>query len=178
MRATRRRWASRPRTPRSSWRTRRRGVLFEAALAAGPALPPRKVGNWVVGEYLRLAKGDAGAEAVAGVSGAELAALIGLVEAGELSGTNAKEVFERHARTGRPVADLVAEAGFRQISDTGALREAVAGVLAANPAAVADYKAGKQQAVGFLTGQVMRQTRGQANAAVVGQLLREALEEV
>jgi aspartyl-tRNA(Asn)/glutamyl-tRNA(Gln) amidotransferase subunit B len=152
-------------------------AVFEAAVAAGPALPPRKVANWITGEYLRLAKGEGGADAVARVSGAELAALIGLVEGGELSGTNAKQVFERHAATGRPVADLVAEAGFKQISDTGALREAVAGVLAANPAAVADYKAGKQQAIGFLTGQIMRQTRGQANAAVVGQLLREALEE-
>jgi aspartyl-tRNA(Asn)/glutamyl-tRNA(Gln) amidotransferase subunit B len=146
-------------------------------VAAGPALPPRKVANWITGEYLRLAKGEGGADAVARVSGAELAALVGLVEVGELSGTNAKQVFERHAATGRPVADLVAEAGFKQISDTGALRDAVAGVLAANPAAVADYKAGKQQAIGFLTGQIMRQTRGQANAALVGQLLREALEE-
>jgi aspartyl-tRNA(Asn)/glutamyl-tRNA(Gln) amidotransferase subunit B len=152
-------------------------ALFEAAVAAGPALPPRKVANWITGEYLRLAKGEGGADAVARVSGAELAALVGLVEAGELSGTNAKQVFERHAATGRPVADVVAEAGFKQISDTGALRDAVAGVLAANPAAVADYKAGKQQAIGFLTGQIMRQTRGQANAALVGQLLREALEE-
>ena len=50
-------------------------------------------------------------------------------------------------------------------------------IVTFNPAAVADVRAGKQQAVGFLTGQVMRQTRGQANAALVGQLLREALEE-
>ncbi|MFN8621822.1 MAG: Asp-tRNA(Asn)/Glu-tRNA(Gln) amidotransferase subunit GatB [Chloroflexota bacterium] len=152
-------------------------ALFEAALAADPALPPRKAGNWVVGEYLRLAKGEAGAAAVAGVSGAELAALVAKVEAGDISGTNAKQVFETHARTGRPVADLIAEAGFKQISDEGPLRDAIAGVLAANPAAVADVRAGKAQAIGFLTGQVMRQTRGQANAAVVGRLLREALEE-
>jgi aspartyl-tRNA(Asn)/glutamyl-tRNA(Gln) amidotransferase subunit B len=152
-------------------------ALFEAARAAAPALPAKKLANWVIGEYLRLAKGEAGAAAVAGVSGAELAALVGLVETGELSGTNAKEVFARHAETGRAVAELVAEAGFRQISDTGALREAITAVLAANPAAVADVRAGKAQAVGFLTGQVMRQTRGQANAALVGQLLREALEE-
>jgi len=152
-------------------------ALFEAALAAGPALPAKKVANWIIGEYLRLAKGEAGAAAVHGVSGGELATLVGLVESGALSGTNAKEVFARHAETGRAVAELVAEAGFRQISDTGALRDAVAAVLTANPAAVADVKAGKAQAIGFLTGQVMRQTRGQANAEVVGRLLRDALDE-
>jgi len=140
------------------------------------SLPAKKVANWVIGEYLRLAKGDSGAAAVAAVSGAQLAVLVGLVEAGDLSGTNAKEVFVRHAATGRTVVDLVAEAGYRQISDTGALRDAVAAVLDANPAAVADVRAGKAQAIGFLTGQVMRQTRGQANAGLVGQLLREALE--
>ncbi len=98
-----------------------------------------------------------------------------MVEAGELSGTNAKEVFARHAATGRPVADLVAEAGFRHISDTGALRDVAQAVIAANPAAVADVRAGKVQALGFLTGQVMKQTRGQANAAIVGAVLREVL---
>ncbi len=152
-------------------------ALFESALAAGPGLPAKKVANWIIGEYLRLAKGEAGAAAVRGTSGEELAALVGLVESGELSGTNAKEVFARHAATGRSVAELVAEAGFRQISDTGALRDAVAAVLAANPTAVADVKAGKTQAIGFLTGQVMRQTRGQADAEVVGRLLRETLDE-
>jgi len=152
-------------------------ALLDAALAAGPSLAPRKVANWVVGEYLRLAKGEAGATAVAGVSGAELAALVTMVEAGELSGTNAKEVFARHAAEGRPVAAIVAEAGFRQVNDTDALRTAIAEILAANPAAVADVRAGKGQAIGFLTGQVMKATRGQANAALVGQLLREALEQ-
>jgi aspartyl-tRNA(Asn)/glutamyl-tRNA(Gln) amidotransferase subunit B len=151
-------------------------ALFEAALAADPGVPARRLAHWVIGEYLRLAKGDAGTEAVGGASGAELAALVRLVESGELSGTNAKEVFARHAATGQPVAAIVAEAGFRQISDTGALRAAVAAVIAANPAAVADVRAGKAQALGFLTGQVMRETRGQANAGLVGRLLRDALE--
>ena len=109
------------------------------------------------------------------VGAADSAALVGLAELGELSGTNAKEIFARHAASGRPVADLVAEAGFRQISDTGALQAAIAAVLAANPSAVADVHAGKAQAIGFLTGQVMRETRGQADAATVGVMLRELL---
>jgi aspartyl-tRNA(Asn)/glutamyl-tRNA(Gln) amidotransferase subunit B len=151
-------------------------AVFEDALAAEPGIPPKRVANWVIGEYLRLAKGESGGDAVARVSGAELGRLVGLVEAGELSGTNAKELFTSHAATGRPVAELVAESGFQRISDDSALLDAVSAVLAGNPAAVADVKAGKPQAIGFLTGQVMKATRGQANAARVQELLREALE--
>ena len=151
-------------------------AVFEGALAAvGGSVPARKVANWVTGEYLRLAKGEGGAAAVALVDPAQLGALVRLVEAGELSGTNAKEVFALHASTGRPVAELVAESGFRRISDTGALRSAAQSVIDANPAAVADVHAGKVQAIGFLTGQVMKQTRGQADAATVSALLRELL---
>jgi aspartyl-tRNA(Asn)/glutamyl-tRNA(Gln) amidotransferase subunit B len=151
-------------------------AVFEDVRAADPALSPKRVANWVAGEYLRLAKGEGGAEAVARVSPKELAALIALVETGQLSGTNAKEVLVLHARSGEPVGALVGRAGYRQISDETALREAVESVMAANPAAVTDVRAGKQQAVGFLTGQVMRQTRGQANAALVGRLLRQMLD--
>ena len=150
--------------------------VFEGAVAAaGPSVPARKVANWVTGEYLRLAKGEGAEAAVERVDPAELGALVRLVEAGELSGTNAKEVFARHAATGRAVADIVAEAGFRRISDTGALRTVAQAVIDANPAAVADVRAGKVQAIGFLTGQVMQQTRGQADAATVGAVLRELL---
>ncbi|MDQ3937556.1 MAG: Asp-tRNA(Asn)/Glu-tRNA(Gln) amidotransferase subunit GatB [Chloroflexota bacterium] len=145
--------------------------LFEAVLAADPGLSPKRAANWVSGEYLRLAKGgDAGR-----VQPTELAGLIRLVEAGELSGTNAKQVFERHFGSGQPVAEIVADLGLRQISDEGALGEAVERVLLANPAAAADVRAGKRQAISFLTGQVMRETRGQANAALVQRLIAERL---
>ena len=69
-------------------------------------------------------------------------------------------------RPGEPAAAIIAARGFRQITDADALGAAVDEVLAANPAAVADYRAGKDQAVGFLVGQVMKATRGQANAAL------------
>jgi aspartyl-tRNA(Asn)/glutamyl-tRNA(Gln) amidotransferase subunit B len=145
--------------------------LFEGALAADPGLSAKKVANWISGEYLRLAKSDELGRAVP----TELAALVQLVEGGEISGTSAKQVFEEHFRSGRPVADIVASEGLRQISDEGALGEAVNRVLAANPDAVADVRAGKRQAIGFLTGQVMRETRGQANAATVTRLIDERL---
>jgi aspartyl-tRNA(Asn)/glutamyl-tRNA(Gln) amidotransferase subunit B len=97
------------------------------------------------------------------------------VLAGRLSRPNAKEVVALHVASGRPAADLVAERGFAQISDVGALGAVLDDVLAANPAAVADYRTGKAQAGGFLVGQVMKATRGQANAALVQAALRERL---
>ena len=108
---------------------------------------------------------------------AELAAIIAAVEDGSISRANGREVLEAHAATGRrrPRA-IIAARGFRQISDAGALAPAVDEVLAANPSAVADYRAGKVQAVGFLVGQVMKATRGQANAAMAGDAVRAALD--
>jgi aspartyl-tRNA(Asn)/glutamyl-tRNA(Gln) amidotransferase subunit B len=148
-------------------------ALFEATIGADPTLAAKSVANWVTGEYLRLRKAASGPVAVAPP---ELAALIVAVDAGDLSRANGKEVLEAHVATGQATAAIIAARGFRQISDTGVLGAAVDEVLAANPAAIADYRAGKAQAVGFLVGQVMKATRGQANAALVGDAIRERLE--
>jgi aspartyl-tRNA(Asn)/glutamyl-tRNA(Gln) amidotransferase subunit B len=150
-------------------------ALFEATLAADKALPPKSVANWVTGEYLRLRKSATGAAAVR-VEPVELAAIIRAIEEGELSRSNAKEVLEAHVGSGEPAASIIATRGFRQISDSGAVGTAVDEAIAANPAAVADYRAGKVQAVGFLVGQVMKATRGQANAAIVQAAVRERLD--
>ncbi len=153
-------------------------LAFEAIRAAGPGLAAKEVANFVTGDYGRLVNesGQRTAEGLAGrSSAAELADLLGRVEAGELSRTNAREVFAIHAAGGQSVASIVAEAGFRQISDDAALGAAVDAVLAANPTAVADHHAGKP-ALGFLVGQVMKTTRGQANAELAGKLLRERLD--
>jgi aspartyl-tRNA(Asn)/glutamyl-tRNA(Gln) amidotransferase subunit B len=80
-----------------------------------------------------------------------------------------------HVVSGVPASAIIAARGFAQISDAGAVDALVDGVIAANPTAVADYRAGKAQAVGFLVGQVMKASRGQANAALVGAALRERL---
>jgi aspartyl-tRNA(Asn)/glutamyl-tRNA(Gln) amidotransferase subunit B len=85
-------------------------------------------------------------------------------------------VLDAHAATGDPVGAVVDRLGLRQISDAGALGRIVDEVIAANPDAVADVRAGKAQAIGFLVGQVMKATRGQANAAVAQAALRERLE--
>jgi aspartyl-tRNA(Asn)/glutamyl-tRNA(Gln) amidotransferase subunit B len=146
--------------------------LFEETLAADRSLEAKQVANWVTGEYLRLRKQSTEPLHVAAP---ELASLIRQVGDGSLSRSNAKEVFAVHAASGRRSAAIVEERGFRQISEAGALGQAVEDVIAANPQAVADYRAGKTQAIGFLVGQVMKATRGQANAALVQSAIRERL---
>jgi aspartyl-tRNA(Asn)/glutamyl-tRNA(Gln) amidotransferase subunit B len=148
--------------------------LFEATLAADPLIDTKAAANWVSGEYLRL-RNAAEAHAVS-VDPAELAALIRLVGDGTLNRTSAREVLDAHAATGDPVGAIVDRLGLRQISDADALGQIVDEVIAANPDAVADVRAGKAQAIGFLVGQVMKATRGQANAAVAQAALRERLE--
>ncbi|MGH2408646.1 MAG: Asp-tRNA(Asn)/Glu-tRNA(Gln) amidotransferase subunit GatB [Candidatus Limnocylindrales bacterium] len=149
------------------------GAVFEAALAAEPGSSAKTVANWVIGEYLRLAHA---APVAPRVDGAELGRLVRLVEDGTISRTSAKTVFERHATTGERVEAIVEDLGLTQITDRGELLAAIDAVLAAHPDAVAEVRAGKAQAQGFLVGQVMRATRGQAKADAVQALLRERLE--
>jgi aspartyl-tRNA(Asn)/glutamyl-tRNA(Gln) amidotransferase subunit B len=147
--------------------------LFEATLAAGRGNDGRAVAGWILGDYLRVRKA---ADGPVSVDPAELALLIGLAGSGTISRANAREVFDAHVESGRPVQSIVEEKGFRQISDVDALGKVVDEVLAANPDAVADVRAGKAQAVGFLVGQVMKATKGQANAAIAGAAIRERLD--
>jgi aspartyl-tRNA(Asn)/glutamyl-tRNA(Gln) amidotransferase subunit B len=146
--------------------------LLEATVEADTALDPKQVANWVTGEYLRL-RNQAGRPI--DVAPTELAHLIRQVVDGGISRSNAKEVLEEHVATGRPTAAIIEAHGFHQISDADALGSAIDDVIAGNPAAVADFRSGKGQAVGFLVGQVMKATRGQANAALVQAEVRARL---
>ncbi len=152
---------------------------FEATLGADPRLPAKEVANFVTGDYGRAAKetSERTVEGLVGrASGPELADLIGRVVAGELSRPNAKEVLAEHLSTGAPVRAIVEARGFRQIHDADALGTIVDAVIAANPKAVADYRAGKPT-IGFLIGQAMKATRGQANAALLGDAIRARLDD-
>jgi aspartyl-tRNA(Asn)/glutamyl-tRNA(Gln) amidotransferase subunit B len=148
--------------------------LFEATLAADPKIDAKAVANWVSGEYLRL-RNAAEAHDVT-IDATQLAVLIGLVADGSINRSSAREVLDAHAATGETIGAIVDRLGLRQISDAGALGQIVDEVIAANPDAVADVRAGKAQAIGFLVGQVMKATRGQANAAVAQAALRERLD--
>ena len=148
------------------------GRLFEATLAA-QGVEPKPVANWVTGDYLRMRNA---AEDPIAVDPAALAALVRLVADGTINRTSARQVFDAHVQTGEGVDAIVSRLGLRQISDTDALGPIVEDVIAANPAAVADVRAGKAQAIGFLVGQVMKATRGQANATVAQAAIRERLD--
>jgi aspartyl-tRNA(Asn)/glutamyl-tRNA(Gln) amidotransferase subunit B len=153
-------------------------AAFEAIRAAGPDIAPKELANLVTGDYGRAAKETAERTAdglVGRSSAAELADLIRRVASGDLSRANAKEVLVEHLASGASTATIVQARGFRQISDAGALGPIVDAVIAANPGAVADYRAGKPT-IGFLVGAVMKATRGQANAALVQAAVRERLE--
>jgi aspartyl-tRNA(Asn)/glutamyl-tRNA(Gln) amidotransferase subunit B len=148
-------------------------ALFEGARKAAPATDAKALANWVTGSFLGLLRTDPGA--ATRVASGELADLVGRVAAGELSGTNAKEVFAAHAADGATVASIVAARGFVQISDKAALAAIVDEVVAANPKALEDFRAGKP-VLGFFVGQVMKATRGQANAALVQDAVQARLE--
>jgi aspartyl-tRNA(Asn)/glutamyl-tRNA(Gln) amidotransferase subunit B len=151
--------------------------LLETLVREG--VPAKEAANWVSGEYLRLLRkyGEGVVPRVAGSDlGADLAGLVRLVLADGITRTNAKEVFETAFTTGRSPAEIIEERGFVKISDADAVGRVVDEVVASNPAAVADYRAGKGQAMGFLVGQVMKATGGQANAALAAAAIRERLE--
>ena len=147
--------------------------LYERTLAVAPGAGAKPIANWVTGEYLRLRNA---AEGGVTVEPSELGAIVTAVADGSISRAQGREVLETHAASGATAASIIADRGFQQISDVGALAAVVDEVIAANPAAVADYRAGKAQAVGFLVGQVMKATGGQANAAVVKATVTERLD--
>jgi aspartyl-tRNA(Asn)/glutamyl-tRNA(Gln) amidotransferase subunit B len=154
-------------------------AAFDAILLAGPELPAKEVANLVIGDYGRAAKVESSRTSdglVGRASGPEMADLLRRVVGGELSRANAKEVLVEHLEQGTAVAAIVETRGLRQISDAGSLGPIVDSVLAANPAAIADHRAGKPS-LKFLVGQVMKASRGQANAALVEAALRERLGE-
>jgi len=149
------------------------GRLFEATLAADAGLEAKPVANWVTGEYLRIRNARAGG---ATVSPEELGRLVRLLAEGAVSRASAKEILERHVGSGEPVTAIVDSLGLRQINDADAVVAIVDRILDENPAALADVRAGKAQATGFLVGQVMKATRGQANAALVQAAIRARLD--
>ena len=136
----------------------------------------KEVANWVYGDLTYLLNQDHRDISVSPVAPAALSGLLGLISAGTLSTSLAKTVLEEMYSTGGAPADIVREKGLEQISDTGAIEAAVAEAIASNPKAVADYLSGKETAVRFLMGQVMRITKGQAQPDLAMRLVQEALE--
>lgn len=148
-------------------------AYFEACLASFPQ--PKTVSNWIMVELLRELKQDEREIDACPLPPEGLAELLKLIADGTISAKMGKDVFEEAYRTGRAPKTIVAEQGLAQVSDEGALRKVVGVVLERHPGEVAKYKAGQTKVLGFLVGQVMRETRGQANPQKVNQLFLEML---
>ena len=147
---------------------------FEAAAAALPS-NPKGIANWVMGEVLRDLK-ERRIEISGSISPSHLASLVGMVDAGRISNSAAKEVFAAVSRSGEEPAAAVERLGLAQISDASQIERWIDEVIEQNPGQVGQYRAGKAQVLGFLVGQVMKRSGGRAEPKAVQQLLRRALE--
>ena len=137
---------------------------------------PKAVSNWIMGSLLGLLNAEGKSIDQAPISALDLAELLKLVGDGTISGKIAKSVFDEMAKSGKSARQIVEEQGLVQISDSSAIDDVVAKILAASPAEVQAYKSGKTKLLGFFVGQVMKATRGQANPKMVNEILKKKLE--
>ncbi|MCQ4575001.1 MAG: Asp-tRNA(Asn)/Glu-tRNA(Gln) amidotransferase subunit GatB [Candidatus Brocadiales bacterium] len=159
------------------------GVLTEDKAVAdyfersvGLHATPKPLCNWITNDVLRELKERKVEIKDFKVCPESLVGLVKMVEEGAVSMPVAREVFVSMADTGKEAAELVKEKGLLQISDKGELEELVSKILDENPAAVSDFKKGKKTALGFLVGQIMRQSKGKANPKVANELLTQKLK--
>jgi len=147
---------------------------FEA-VAKGTKAAPKIAANWVMGELTGALNRDGLEIDASRVSASTLAALLDKIEAGTISGKIAKEVFEAVWNGEGSVDAVIEKRGLVQISDAASIDKLVAEVIAANPAQAEQFRAGKQQVLAFLVGQVMKASRGKANPQQVNEALRKQL---
>lgn len=135
----------------------------------------KSVANWIMGDLMGYLNANNLELSQVKITGQGLGEMIGLIEKGTISSKIAKTVFKAMLETGKLPQAIVEEQGLVQISDEGAIKAIVEQVVAANPQSVEDYKAGKQKAIGFLVGQVMKESKGKANPALANKLLVDVL---
>ena len=153
--------------------TRAMSEFFEAVADASG--DPKAAANWVISD-LSGALNAAGKDVTESpITAKSLGELVALINKGELSGKLAKDIFPKMFETGEPPAVIMDREGLRQNSDTGALEKIVDDVLAANGKQVEQYRSGKTTVMGFLVGQVMKASRGQANPGIVNEILKKKL---
>ena len=153
--------------------TRPMSEYFEKVVAAsGDA---RAAANWVMGDLSAVLKQEGKEIEDSPVPAERLGQLIALIASGKINGKLAKDIFPKMVETGDDPQTIMQREGLESISDEGALGKIVDGVIAAHPQQVEQYRSGKQQVIGFLVGQVMKGSRGQADPAVVNRILKEKL---
>jgi aspartyl-tRNA(Asn)/glutamyl-tRNA(Gln) amidotransferase subunit B len=147
---------------------------FEAAATVYGA-EAKKIANWITADLFGLLN-EAGIDLVESkITPAQLAGLVELVDAGTISGKQAKKVLSEMFASGKDAAEIAKDQGLAQVSDEGALAAAVDEVIAANADAADKVRAGQLNTIGFLVGEVMKKTKGQANPGIVNDLLKRKL---
>ncbi|MDF2836104.1 MAG: glutamyl-tRNA(Gln) amidotransferase, subunit, partial [Paenibacillus sp.] len=147
--------------------------LFEESL--GYTKDAKSVANWVMGDLLGYLNANGLELSDVKLTGQGLGEMIGLLEKGTINGKIAKTVFKAMLENGKLPQQIVEEQGLVQISDEGAILAIVDAVIEKNPQSVEDFRAGKEKAIGFLVGQIMKETKGKANPALVNKMLLERL---
>ena len=137
---------------------------------------PKLAANWVINELLGALNKDDKHITESPISAEQLGGLIALISDNTISGKIAKDVFAEMYTSGKDAAAIVEEKGLKQVTDTGAIESVIDTVIANNPDNVAKYKGGKDKLFGFFVGQVMKETGGKANPAMVNEILRKKLD--
>ncbi|MGD1212511.1 MAG: Asp-tRNA(Asn)/Glu-tRNA(Gln) amidotransferase subunit GatB [Candidatus Acidiferrales bacterium] len=155
--------------------TRALADYFEAAVKAGA--PAKTAANWISVELLRRLNDAAKDIADCPVDPAALAELLAKIEKGEITAASGKKVFATMFETGKRAAAIIAAEGLAQITDTSAIEKIAREIIAKNADNVAKYRAGNEGVFKFFVGQVMRETRGQANPQLVNEIVKRVLTE-
>lgn len=148
---------------------------FEACVQLMGLEKAKMVSNWLLGDFSRMLNATNTEVENVRTSPGQLVELLKLLDSGNITGPVAKAVFEEMFLTGKEAGAIIREKGLAQISDISQIRETVKHVLASNRAAVSDYLSGKQQALTFIIGQVMKATKGRANPNVVREIIVQEL---
>ncbi|AAP24355.1 MULTISPECIES: Asp-tRNA(Asn)/Glu-tRNA(Gln) amidotransferase subunit GatB [Bacillus] len=155
--------------------TKEMSDFFEAAIADGA--DAKLTSNWLMGEVLAyLNKQQKELKDVA-LTPAGLSKMVQLIEKGTISSKIAKKVFNELIEKGGDPEEIVKAKGLVQISDEGTLRKVVTEILDNNEQSIEDFKNGKDRAIGFLVGQIMKATKGQANPPLVNKILLEEINK-
>ena len=149
-------------------------IFFDECLKAYP--DAKTISNWMMGELGRLLNQNNLEIDECNIKPIHLVQMLKAIEDGSISGKMAKTIFEEMFASGKSPALIIKEKGLAQISDEGTLLPVIEDIVKANPRVVEDYKNGKDKALGFFIGQIMKSTRGQANPALVNKLLKECLD--
>ncbi len=149
--------------------------LFESAIKV--CNNPKSVNNWIISDISRILNETETEPIAIPFDGNQLGKLVILIDNGTISSSIGKKVLEELFEKPRDPEDIIKEKGWIQISDEGAIKEIVMKILEANPQSIADFKAGKDRALGFLVGQAMKETKGKANPKMLNEMFLEELKK-